>query len=80
MLLGNRYRKYINITSVSDTCVQLMEERFFKENDAFYLVQYILFRLLLKNLQRTKKVEQNITSVTECCEKLSKRMERVRNN
>uniref|UniRef100_K1RCR0 Inhibitor of nuclear factor kappa-B kinase subunit epsilon n=1 Tax=Magallana gigas TaxID=29159 RepID=K1RCR0_MAGGI len=34
-------------------------------------------RLLLKNLQRTKKVEQNITSVTECCEKLSKRMERM---
>ena len=33
--------------------------------------------LLLKNLQRTKKVEQNIASVTECCDKLSKRMEKA---
>lgn len=34
-------------------------------------------RLLLKNVQRTKKVEQNITSVNDCLEKLSNRIDKV---
>ncbi|KAJ8302294.1 hypothetical protein KUTeg_021281 [Tegillarca granosa] len=33
--------------------------------------------LLMKNVQRTKKVEQNITSVVECQEKLSARVDRM---
>lgn len=34
-------------------------------------------RLLLKNVQRTKKVEQNISSVNDCLEKLSNRIDKV---
>lgn len=34
-------------------------------------------RLLLKNVQRTKKVEQNISSVNDCLEKLSNRIDKA---
>lgn len=37
----------------------------------------ISLRLLLKNVQRTKKVEQNISSVNDCLEKLSNRIDKV---
>lgn len=33
--------------------------------------------LLLKNVQRTKKVEQNISSVNDCLEKLSNRIDKM---
>lgn len=44
----------------------------FKPNSAVFSL-----RLLLKNVQRTKKVEQNISSVNDCLEKLSNRIDKV---
>lgn len=63
-----------------DLCVQivsLLQSHCLLNLTRVYNVVGKQISLLLKNLQRTKKVEQNITSVTECCEKLSKRMERM---
>lgn len=42
----------------------------------FNLVVFF-FRLLLKNVQRIKKVEQNIFSVNDCLEKFSNRIDKV---
>lgn len=42
----------------------------------FNLVVFF-FRLLLKNVQRIKKVEQNIFLVNDCLEKFSNRIDKV---
>lgn len=67
-------------SKLMDLCVQivsLLQSHCLLNLTRVYNVVGKQISLLLKNLQRTKKVEQNITSVTECCEKLSKRMERM---
>ncbi|XP_061195417.1 serine/threonine-protein kinase TBK1-like [Saccostrea echinata] len=64
-------------SKLMDLCVQivsLLQSHCLLNLTKVYNVVGKQISLLLKNLQRTKKVEQNITSVTECCEKLSKRM------
>ncbi|XP_062584069.1 serine/threonine-protein kinase TBK1-like [Saccostrea cucullata] len=67
-------------SKLMDLCVQivsLLQSHCLMNLTKVYNVVGKQISLLLKNLQRTKKVEQNIASVTECCDKLSKRMEKM---
>ncbi|KAK3103172.1 hypothetical protein FSP39_017003 [Pinctada imbricata] len=66
---------------LTDYCVQiisLLQGHCLLNTTRMYAVVGKQIALLLKNLQRTKKVEQNIASVNECREKLSARITKVR--
>ncbi|XP_062604838.1 uncharacterized protein LOC134266636, partial [Saccostrea cucullata] len=65
---------------IQDLCVQLvslLQGHCLRNLSRTYSVVGKQIGLLLKNVQRTKKVEQNIASVSDCREKLSNRIDKM---
>ncbi|XP_055999625.1 serine/threonine-protein kinase TBK1-like isoform X3 [Ostrea edulis] len=65
---------------IQDLCVQLvslLQGHCLRNLSRTYSVVGKQIGLLLKNVQRTKKVEQNISSVNDCREKLSNRIDKM---
>ncbi|XP_078339559.1 serine/threonine-protein kinase TBK1-like isoform X1 [Crassostrea virginica] len=65
---------------IQDLCVQLvslLQGHCLRNLSRSYSVVGKQIGLLIKNVQRTKKVEQNIASVNDCLEKLSNRIDKM---
>lgn len=75
--------EYVHVSDrmrIQDLCVQLvslLQGHCLRNLMRSYSVVGKQIGLLLKNVQRTKKVEQNISSVNDCLEKLSNRIDKM---
>ncbi|KAL5014042.1 hypothetical protein ScPMuIL_008312 [Solemya velum] len=67
-------------SKLQENCVKLESyttDHCLRNSEESYSVAYKHFELLLKNFQRTKKVEQNFVHVMECMKQLSDKLDKI---